>query len=83
MHDRVAEVLKGLRAKRAKGRYVFSDENLEPLFPHKVWGDFRKLVKGTEFEGIGFHALRHSFSSNLARAGVADGIVAHFHGPPD
>jgi integrase len=80
MHERLAEVVKGLRAKRAKGRYVFSDEDLEPLFPHKVWGDFRKLVKGTDFEGIGFHALRHSFSSNLARAGVDGRIIDHFMG---
>jgi integrase len=85
MHDRLAEVLKGLGAKQAKGRYVFSDENLEPLFPHKVWGDFRKLVKGTDSEGMGFHARRHSLSpstllgavslsngSNLDRAGVEE-----------
>ena len=40
----------------------------------------RRLVKGTEFEGIGFHTLRHSFSSNLARAGVDDRMIDYFMG---
>jgi site-specific recombinase XerD len=29
---------------------------------------------------MGFHALRHSFSSNLTRAGVDDRIIDHFMG---
>ena len=80
MHDRLASVLQELRSEQPKGRYLFADGSLQPLSAYKVWADLKKLVKGTDFEGMGFDALRQSFSSNLARAGADDRIINQFMG---
>jgi integrase len=80
MHEALASILLSHRERQPKGRYVFAGEDLVPLSADRAWPDFKRLTKGTAFEGIGFHALRHSFSSNLARAGVDDRIIDHFMG---
>jgi integrase len=57
-----------------------SSGNTHPKKPWKAHAALRRLVKGTEFEGIGFHTLRHSFSSNLAEDGVDDRMIDYFMG---
>lgn len=34
-----------------------------------------RLLEGTDYEGVGWHTLRHSFITNLARAGVDRDVI--------
>ena len=54
-------------------RYVFGGETLDG--PGKMHCRFVEAVRGSEYDRIRFHSLRHSFASNLAAAGVDDRIV--------
>jgi len=80
VHPALHEALLEHKKEHFTDRYVLGDGGSEPWSPHKASWALKKLVKGTEFEGIGFHALRHSFSSNLARAGVDDRIIDYYMG---
>lgn len=80
MHEALRSLLLAHGEKHPEGSFVFARKDLQPLSADMVWRDFRRLTKGTGFEGIGFRALRHSFSSNLAAAGVDDRIIDHFMG---
>ncbi|WP_372364914.1 tyrosine-type recombinase/integrase [Candidatus Uabimicrobium sp. HlEnr_7] len=67
--------------KKQNGCYVFGDAKNQPLSVDKLSKDFKKLLAGTKFEGIGFHSFRHSLSSNLYRKKVdqraTDDILGH------
>ncbi len=80
IHPRVREALAEQREQQNGGRYVLADRGSEPWKPSRADRALRRMVKGTEFEGIGFHTLRHSFSSNLARAGVDDRTIDYLMG---
>ena len=80
MNETLSEVLREHRRFAPSSAYVFCDEDGQPLTSGWFRYRFTGLTKGTAFDGIGFHCLRHSFSSNLARAGVDDRIIDHFMG---
>jgi integrase len=80
LHPRVCEIPAAQKERQQTGRYVLTDEVGEPWKPWKAHAALKRIVRGTEFEGIGFHTLRHSFSSNLARAGVDDRTIDYFMG---
>ena len=46
----------------------------------KRWG---RLIKDTEFDGLGFHALRHSFISLMLSRGISVEVVGQWVGHLD
>jgi len=79
IHSTLLSILKELR-RGSRGPYLLPGREDEPVSAHKAYHDLKKLTRGTEFEGIGFHTLRHTFSSNLASAGVDDRTIDAFMG---
>lgn len=51
-----------------------------PMAPSRLSKMFRQAVKGTEFEGIGLHNLRHSFATELQRKGTPVRVAAEILG---
>jgi integrase len=80
IHRKLKGVLQQ-HAENARGSWVFADEHRKLIAKHVFYKRLGQLVKGTEFEGIGFHCLRHSFISCLVARGtdqrMIDGIVGH------
>lgn len=69
------------RENRNKTRYVFTNAQGDQISKHTLTDSFKRLIAGTRFAGIGFHAFRHSLASNLAMRGikpyVIDEILGH------
>ena len=65
----------------AKERWVFPGPNGGKLSVNTLRTAFLKVIKGTDYEGIGFHCFRHSYVSILAEKGVnkqvIDDLVGH------
>ena len=79
LHPELARILDEHRH-RAPGANLFGDAHGGSRSREWYYKQLRKLTKGTTFEGIGFHALRHSFASNLAAAGVDQRLIDSFLG---
>jgi len=75
MTDALFDTLTELRLKTGGGRHVFAAADGKRLTVGTLRETFRRLVKGTKFEGVGFHVFRHSLASNLAAAGVDQRII--------
>ncbi|NUM37266.1 MAG: tyrosine-type recombinase/integrase [Candidatus Brocadiae bacterium] len=58
-----------------KSRYVFCNAQGDQLSRDTLIGSFKSLIKGTKFEGIGFHCFRHSLASNLAAKGIKPYVI--------
>lgn len=80
MHEKLITLLRRQKKKNPKGRYVFPGEGGKALSPPALHRAFKALTKGTDFEGIGLHCLRHSFASNLAAQGIDDRLIDHYMG---
>lgn len=80
MHPTLSSVLKDHQEKSGREKNVFVNGLGEAITPQDLTERLVKFVKGTDFEGIGFHTLRHSFASNLAARGVDQRIIDHFMG---
>jgi len=80
MHEQLADVLARHRERNQEGRYVFRGREGGKLDPYELHRAFQRLIRGSEFEGIGLHCLRHSFASNLAAQGVDDRLIDHYMG---
>ena len=79
MHDHLAAILQHHR-KHTRGVWVFADANGAPPNREHHYYLLKSLTDGTRFEGIRFHALRHSFASNLAAQGVDQRVIDRFMG---
>jgi integrase len=65
-----------LETRRGKTR-----EDFGPLTPSEARDHFRRTLKGSKWEKVrGFHVFRHSFASNAARSGVAQGMIDEWMG---
>ena len=80
MHEKLAKVLRRQKRRNPKGRYVFPGDDGKALSPAALHRAFKALIKGTDFDGIGLHCLRHSFASNLAAQGIDDRLIDHYMG---
>lgn len=80
LHPHLAALLKEHQATAGRVKHVFVNGRGGPISPQDLTERLAKFVKGTEFEGIGFHTLRHSFASNLAARGIDQRIIDHFMG---
>ncbi len=49
----------------------------------KFLSRWSRLIRGSEFDGLGFHALRHSFISLMLSRGVSVEIVGQWVGHLD
>jgi integrase len=80
LHPTLAALLKKHQEKAGRERNAFVNGNGGPITPQDLTERLIKFVRGTPFEGIGFHSLRHSFASNLAARGVDQRNIDHFMG---
>lgn len=80
LHPKLRKILKEHMGNNGKGRYLFANGDGTPLSPDQMHYRFEQTVEGTEFEGIGFHCLRHSFASLMASEGVDQRIIDHWMG---
>ncbi len=80
IHPKLLPILKKLHKTSKKGKYVFSNNQSGYWDQDSAYRQFKNLIAGTSFEGIGFHCFRHSFASNLAALGVDQRIIDHFMG---
>ena len=81
MHPKLAKILQKHKASKGKGEWVFTREDGRRITGEFLREIFRSTVKGTKFQGIGYHALRHSLPCNLAMEGedsrIIDNIMGH------
>lgn len=68
-------LLQNQKQKTGHARWVFSGSDGSQINTATLRETLRRLVKGTEFEGVGFHVMRHSLASNLASQGVDQRII--------
>ena len=80
MHAKILNILATHRKRHPKGRFVFPGPDGNALKPDVLHRSFKTLIKGSDFDGIGFHCLRHTFASNLASQGVDDRLIDHYMG---
>jgi integrase len=80
MHANLVHVLMAHRKLHPKGQLVFPGPDGGQLKVNVLHRYFKALILATEFDGIGFHCLRHTFASNLARQGVDDRLIDHYMG---
>ena len=71
--DRLADAFNQQYALTGGERYVIGGKEEVP--GHRVYKRFKRIVRGSEYEKLGIHGLRHSFASNLAAAGVDDRVI--------
>jgi len=79
LHEKLAEVLSE-RKKHVGESTVFTGTDGAPLDKGRWYRLIKKVTDGTDFEGVRFHALRHSFASNLAAQGVDQRVIDRFMG---
>jgi integrase len=66
--DRLTQLL-SVTQKHVSG-YVFVTRNGRPYNPSKISAAFKKACSKAELTGVTYHDLRHSFCTNMRRAGV-------------
>lgn len=74
LHPNLAAILQD-QTESANGALVSGDEEGQARPKAFYYWQLKKLTDGTEFEGIRFHTLRHSFASNLAVQGVGQRLI--------
>ena len=91
IHPRLAAAMKKWIAKHPGGSSTFFDPRLmeqrktqkdvEQLLPKEATDLFKEAVSDSKWSVVrGFHVLRHSFGSNLLRAGVPSDRIAEWMG---
>jgi integrase len=66
--DRLTQLLSA--TPRQVSGYVFVTRNGRPYYPSKISGAFKKACGNAGLTGVTYHDLRHSFCTNMRRAGV-------------
>ncbi|WP_372364911.1 tyrosine-type recombinase/integrase [Candidatus Uabimicrobium sp. HlEnr_7] len=61
--------------KNHENRWVFANKNGEPLTINQIHHSFKRIIKDSEFDGVGLHIFRHSLASNLAAESVDQRII--------
>lgn len=70
LHRELREVLDTWQTRHPGGQYLFCKNGREPLDDRTSREAFKAVVKGSKWKVLhGYHVLRHSFASNLARSG--------------
>jgi len=81
MHDRLRKIIKAWLAEHPGGQHVITADGGK-MTPHTAHHHFTHTLADSKWEVLrGFHVLRHSFGSNLARSGkVARETIAAWMG---
>jgi len=80
IHDRLREVMEAWFAGHPGGQYTITAGG-ERVTPHTAHHHFKHTLSGSKWKVIrGFHVLRHSFGSNLARSGIARETIGSWMG---
>ncbi len=74
IHPRLLPILQAHRLKVGGRGYLFPGTSGH-VSKSTMHGNLVRVVKETHFQGIGWHTLRHSMASNLARAGVDQRVI--------
>lgn len=81
IHKELFPILKTQKIKTGKIKWVFTGPNGGQVNQHSLQSMFKSIIKGTEFEGVGYHIFRHSIASNMSIKGVnqrfIDKILGH------
>ncbi|WP_237225526.1 tyrosine-type recombinase/integrase [Rubinisphaera sp. JC750] len=76
LHPELTPILGEYISRRTVGQEIFVKENGQPLEDRTARDAFDAVTAGSKWERLkGYHVLRHSFASNLARHGVDDRII--------
>jgi len=79
LHENLAGILSDCKS-HSRSSLVFADHDGNPPRRDRFYALLKRLTRGTAFEGIRFHCLRHSFASNLACQGVDQRLIDSFMG---
>jgi integrase len=81
INKKLLPVLQEQKQKTGHQQWVFLDEDGNKFKEEILSKRFRRFIKGTKFQGVGFHVFRHSLSSNMASKAVdqrtIDQIMGH------
>ncbi|WP_372364891.1 tyrosine-type recombinase/integrase [Candidatus Uabimicrobium sp. HlEnr_7] len=83
---RIIEMTKRLRGTlwqqklRSQETWVFSGPKGGQLSEYTLRSSFLRVIKNSDFEGIGFHCFRHSLMTNFALAGVDSWVSSRILG---
>jgi len=92
LHPRLKDVMAAWLKQHPGGRYTISvppgmirskskADGPQPLTPSQARSHFEQALDGSKWGVVrGFHVLRHSFASNLARKGVHQSIIDRWLG---
>jgi len=75
-----AELAECLRSAKRTGDYVFGRPNGEPRSRGYAWVRLKKAFDRAGLERMGWHALRHTFASQLVMEGVSPRAVQELLG---
>ena len=75
LHEVLWQTLSQQKQRNPDSRWVFTNAAGQQLSVHTLSDLIQRLTRGTKFEGIGYHTLRHSLASNMAAAGVDQRII--------
>jgi integrase len=81
LHPKLRTILDEWLLEHPGGQHLFVKRNGNPLEDRTSRDAFEAVTKGTKWSVLrGYHVLRHSFASNLARHGVAEHRIREYMG---
>jgi integrase len=81
MTDRLRDALTGYFGNHPGGDMAFYQNDGDPLDARTLQDTFERAFRGSKWSVVrGYHVFRHSFASNLARAGVDERTVDELMG---
>lgn len=64
MHNVLVEALKRQKDVSGNNRWVFPGVDSQKMLADSLRQNFKRLIGGTKFEGLGFHVFRHSLGAS-------------------
>ncbi len=81
LHPQLSEILDNWLNAHPGGQFLFSKRSGKPLEDKTARDAFDAVLRHSKWRVLrGYHVLRHSFASNLARRGVDQRIIDEFMG---
>lgn len=81
IHSSLLPVLQAHRLRTGGMGYLFPGKEVcTHTPPNSLHLDLASALEGTAYEGVGWHTFRHSFITNMARAGVSRDVIKNMVG---